>query len=556
MRKIIYDTWIEYRHKKIDLMNAALVTDGVCNLAKILCQEVVEAWDASPLSVDLDIQTFFFTKSCYTRGVPLPASIDFSCNKISAELADCWFMPTCLTLEASCDVLRENNLLQAKEDFFDAYNPKANRELMSQSQKSQEDRLLLIKLISDACIINVFDSKNPFLDSITEGLLEYVQTKKVTLWLCFASQIHIDIRHVMRHSAPSAFNDHRMSGLRIEKTVDEYFKFSKTHSQPKFWSEENDKRIKELNTAVDLLVDGSLFEGLCSTSPNQGASEKHAPLSRNPVMCGLSLFQLNARMMCIGQRLVNACPNSLKWPDMETFIKIHGESHIFIGSRPKNALESLNRFELAAGGSSTARLARDARKRTESRPDHKALRLLKPTTTVAKILEAQYVKSPSERDPTKNIVKVLDQISKELSSNPTAIELRSFDPEVIFQRKGPLALNNDILQVFELMKSRLAEEEPMILFNYLGMHQQGIEILKLIQVKENEEFLQCFNSESSCGEIMEEYLHQKGGVAYKELRVFCKNKKPIWDAVDHDKESEEFDVEETMDPKTLAFNAG
>jgi hypothetical protein len=34
-----------------------------------------------------------------------------------------------------------------------------------------------------------------------------------------------------------------------------------------------------------------------------------------------------------------------EWPDMDAFIKIHGESHIFIGSRPKTAGESLNRLE-------------------------------------------------------------------------------------------------------------------------------------------------------------------------------------------------------------------
>ncbi|KAJ5702019.1 hypothetical protein N7488_009567 [Penicillium malachiteum] len=622
MRKFISDTWLEYRDKKIDLMNAALVTDGVSNLAKILIQEVVEAWDACPLSVDLDIQEFFFTRSCFVRGVPLPTSFDFSCNKVSAKLADGCFMPTCLTLEASCDLLQERNLLKVKEDSFGAYNPKANREFMSQSQKSEEDRILLLKLISDVCMINAFDSKNPFLDSITEGLLGYVRTKKVNLWLCFASQIYLDIQHLMRHSASSAFNDLRMSGLRIKKTVDEYFKFSKTHSQPKFWSEGNDKRIEELKKAVDLVVDGDVFEGLCSKSSNRGPSEKHALLSRNPVMCGLSLFQLNARARYCGQEVVNAwydvqslaflynlvnvqSSNSLRWPDMETFIKIHGESHIFVGSRPKNACESLNRFELATGGSSVVRFARDARKRTQSRRDRKVLRLLKPTTTVAAILEAQYAKHPSERDPTRNIVKVLDKISQELSSNPTAIELHSFNPEVKCQNMWSPALNTDILEIFDLMKSRLAEEEPMILFNYLGMHQRCIEILRLIQAKENQEFLQCFDSEESylqrcdgasiqniallvlqiargideslkslkcphlvesdinsayrlvmsCGEVMKEYLDRKGDVACKELRVFCKNKKPIWDAADHDKESEGLGVEEAMRPKTLASNA-
>ncbi|KAJ5627253.1 hypothetical protein N7528_004680 [Penicillium herquei] len=623
MREFISNTWSEYRDKKIDLMNAALLTDSVCNLAKILIQEVVEAWDAFPLSLELDVQEFFFRKSCVARGIPVPTSIDFSCDQDSAELADCCFFPAWLLLDAFSNVLQRTDLPKVKKELWDVYNPKANREFMSRSQKFNEDRTILLKLLSEVCMMNLFNFKRPFSDSFTEGLLDYVKTKKVNPWLCFASQIHLDIQHVMRYSTLSAFDDLRMSGLRIRKTVDEYFKFSKTHSQPKFWTEENDRGIKTLNTAVDVLVDRDFFyEGLCSNFPDDGPFVKHASLFWSPIICGLSLFYLNSKVRCLGQKLVNAWYDiqslaflynlvnvqslkSMTWPDMETFIKIHGESHIFIGSRPKNSIESLNRFELAVGGSSAVRFARDARKRPQLRPDRKVLRLLKPTTTFATMLEAQYFQHPGEGGNAKNIEKVLNEISKQLSSNSTAMGLQSSNPKVTCQRKWSHAFNNDILQLFDLMKSRLAEEEPMILFNYFGMHQRCIEILRLIQAKENQEFLQYFDSQplyvqtcddtlitniamlvlqiargvdeslkslkcpppvgsdihsayrvvTSCGEVMKEYLDQKGDVACKELRVFCKNKKPIWDAVDHDKGSVEVGVEETMRTKPLVSNA-
>ena len=38
----------------------------------------------------------------------------------------------------------------------------------------------------------------------------------------------------------------------------------------------------------------------------------------------------------------------------------------------------------------------------------------------------------------------------------------------------------------------------------------------------------------SVGEVMRKYLAKNGDVACKELRVFCKNKKPIHDDVPYD----------------------
>lgn len=75
------------------------------------------------------------------------------------------------------------------------------------------------------------------------------------------------------------------------------------------------------------------------------------------------MFHLNLRMQAIGLSLLNQWCDVHKiaflynliqqlvpelrpsWPDMETFIKIHGEIHIFNGTRPKDASQSLDRLE-------------------------------------------------------------------------------------------------------------------------------------------------------------------------------------------------------------------
>jgi hypothetical protein len=623
MRAFISHTWSEYRDKKIDLMNAAVVTDSALQLARDLVQEVEHDWGTSAMSLFDDIQTLVFKAACITRGVDATpsAEVGLPYNKHMSDVAEWCYLPTRVLLDSFADVLQDGHLPIFKKGHFGTYDPKANRERMSLGEKFNEDKILLLQLLPEFCMINTFGIRMLALDTITEGLCEYCRTKMATPWLCFASQILLDVHHIMRRSTPGAFEDLRMSGLRIQRTIDDYLKVSKSHPQPQFWPKEGDEEIKDIHFAVASWAIDDPFSELKSRSmPSKIAPEKHVLFSQHAILCGLTLFHLNVRMQSVGQQLVtqwydvqqlaflynlaNTAPRqNLSWPDMETFIKIHGESHIFIGSRPKNASESLNRLELATGISSAARFARNPRDRQEfHRPDGKNPRVLTPTTTIANLFRSQYVAGLGEDDGIRNIDKALDTLSKEPPLKATGKEVQPSNPQNMFQQKWSHTRHIGTLQLLTLLKSKLFEEEPLLLFNYFGMHKRSLELLRLIKAKEHQKFVQYFTAgympdESfisnivilvhhvargsaenaramglsstktgsqvvsrivvSCSDVMQEYLKKNGDVACKELRVFCRNKKPIQDEIDADKgRSEEFkywfSLEESLDPKVLA----
>ena len=54
----------------------------------------------------------------------------------------------------------------------------------------------------------------------------------------------------MRHKTLGVFGDLRMSGLRIQKTIDEYFQLSKTHPPPTFWPKKGDEEIRHIGSNV------------------------------------------------------------------------------------------------------------------------------------------------------------------------------------------------------------------------------------------------------------------------------------------------------------------
>ncbi|KAL4815512.1 hypothetical protein BDW67DRAFT_164125 [Aspergillus spinulosporus] len=624
MRKFISITWSEYRDKKIDLMNAAIVTDSALQLARELVEEVEADWHTSLTGKKDNVQNLVYNYAVLTRGISAAPSreIGLPYNKDMADIADWCYVPTRVVLESFANVLQVNHQPVFKKGSFGTYDPKMDRERMSLGQKFNEDQTILFSILPEFCMVERFGIQMPVQDTITGGIVEFIKTKRVTLWLCFASQIFLDVHHIMRHSKLGAFEDLRMSGLRIQKTIDDYLQLSKTHPQPRFWPKEGDEEIRDISSTVQSwIIQDQFLDIRVQTKLNRigPPPEKHALFSQHAILCGLILFHLNTRMQFVGQQLLNQwydvqqlaflhnlvikspAHKNLRWPDMDAFIKIHGESHIFIGSRPKNANESLKRLELATGISSVANFARDSRSRRFHTPNGKHARSLKPTTTVANLFFTQYVDGPEENAGIINFDRILDELSQTSKLDSSTKDVQRADPEFIITRKWSNTHNIDTLQLLAFVKARLYEEEPIISYNYFGMHKRSIELLRLIRDKEHQKFVQYFSSAYipdetfisnivilihhvvqgsaqnaramgltsggvevgsriliSAVNVMREYLDKNGDLACKELRVFCKNKKPIQDDVAYDKsESDELvhswlSLEDVLGPKGVA----
>lgn len=268
------------------------------------------------------------------------------------------------------------------------------------------------------------------------------------------------------------------------------------------------------------------------------------------------------------------------------FIRIHGEAHIFMGDRPRDAAQSLNRLEMATSISSAARFARDSRHGDGDfhRPDGNrgAARLLQPTTRVANLFRGRYAEGERTRVICGAAVEgLLDALSDEAGTATTDPGGAAKKGQKGKKTKGePAGLqhlmerrwsNTHIigpLQLLALIRSRLCEEEPVILFNYFGMHRRSMEILRLIRAREHHKFAQYFTprympDESlianlvilvhhvargsaqtgaqmglargsgemvvsrivmSCGDVMRDYLRKNGDAGCRELRIFCRNK--------------------------------
>jgi hypothetical protein len=114
-----------------------------------------------------------------------------------------------------------------QEGYFGTYEPRVVREEMSLGEKHNEDKIILLSMLPEFCMVEKFKVQVPAQDMITRGLFQFSQTRKPTLGLCVTSQILLDVHHLMRRSTSSALDDLRISGLRIQKTIEEYWRLAR-----------------------------------------------------------------------------------------------------------------------------------------------------------------------------------------------------------------------------------------------------------------------------------------------------------------------------------------
>ena len=593
-------------------------------LARDFIQDAMNDLPAEFPKKGMDLQQMVYAMACESSGALSGPSVHLGLpfDEAMADIVSWSYLTTGILLQSFIPIISAKTVPVYKPGHYGTYDAKADRSKMSIAERFNEDKILMLELLPEYAMLASFNLPLPVRDEITSGFIDYIRTKQSSLWLCFASQVMLDAHHATRHSRVGASGDLRMAGLRTARTIDDFWKLSKTHPRPEFWPHEGDEEIKRIRETITRWIENDPLLMLRQAASEELSRPKRPNaqqllFSRNPVLCGLFTFHLNIRMQTIGQglvtqwydvqqlaflyNLIQKTPGSkLEWPDMELFIKIHGENNIFVGDRPRDAAQSLNRLELATGISSPTRFAKNPRGKKDSslgfhKPDSMhGGRRLKPTSTQAVNLfrkhYAEYTPgtAPARSMHSADIGRFLDDLSQE--SSGSAVSRKSSKGKNLSRsrellgRKWRNTHQVGGLQLLALMKDKLFEEEPILMFDYFGMHKRAVDILRLIKAKEHHKFVQYFTAQYmpseafisnlvilihhvargsaltgqemapaserssrmviSCGEVMRPYLEKNGEAAIKYLMAFCTNKKRLQTMVDGQREIDSSDADD------------
>ena len=330
-----------------------------------------------------------------------------------------------------------------------------------------------------------------------------------------------------------------------------------------------------------------IFLAVKSTAHTRTEEDSFSFLKWHPTQAGLLMFNINLRMQEAGMIFVNAMGSviylaylyngiqqegaiPLKWPDMDRIIDSHAEEHIFMGGKPKTVNDSVKKMCLMMGMSVNTFLVSSGRARSKvpkTLLSKKRPWVLEETTTVSRLFRNRYCNNGSVDLSISNIETLLNDIAD--NSNEKAIQ--KVRPNAILKSKWHRTQSLTPLQLLIALRERLVDEEPLLTFNYFGLHQRCKEVLQILREAVHDKFVQYFGPEylqadhqlpfivhyiftvaknsaaasqqlglptirsddvrtssvmmARAGTIMQDFLKTKGGVGCKELRVFCKNKK-------------------------------
>lgn len=615
IRDLICQTWSDYRAGKFDLMSASVTTNTAIGLAR---QSVEDYEKLYPDVTGQSLVQLMYVTACVMRGedVELRQNPGDPYNMAVADIAEWSYLSTHVLLVSFCDVLEPEVIPSYKRGYYGVYNPSQDRTKMSFQEKFVEDQIVLLQALPDFAFLGQLGIPLAVEDEITTGLRKMMKTKNVPLWLAFAAQVYLDIHHILRVDVQKGFQEVKITALRVQKTLKEYFEFSKALSCPN-WPKSNDNGLRGILETIDRYVANDIFIGMKSPDSDPKDDEWFTFLKWHPMQAGLLMFNLNLRMQKAGMALVNAWGSvtclaylynaieqeevvSLKWPDMDRIIDFHSEERIFFGRRPKDVNESVKKMCLAMGYAPES-FTTKGRRAPKSVVSKKGPRGLEESTTVSQIFRECYCHGGSIDLSIANVSKLLNDISGDAASNKSKAQPRS---STFLQKRWQRTQSLTSLQLLAALRERLVAEEPQLVFNYFGMHRRGIELMRMLRQALHEKFVQYFGPEyiehehqlpfvvqyifivamgsgaaarqlgvsagrpdsgskitstllMRAGDVLKNFLATKGDVGCRELRAFCKNKAAVMADKGGDEAQESrvaywFGLDEVIDPKVMA----
>ena len=497
LRIMIGRTWEDYSKGEIDLMSASILTNTAFDLVR---RTEASFFDALPdfESAQKLIQTFMLF-ICISRGV----------NPRHKERPDDWFnyevldvaqwlyLPTFTLLDGFCDVIQPRQMPLMKPGFFGTYNAKADRKAMSPRQMLAEDKMILLEALPEFCLLGDSKVQYPGEDELTKGLREMYKTKKISLFLCFATQVYLDITHIRRDKIGSSFQDLQAVGTEAKKTLNTAL--AQPHSV--LWPEQNDKILKNTLEFIDHWITKDAIDKmrrvLLKSLYDKGITEPYYLFSRHPLLCGLLQFSLTMMMreagsamaMCWGSilyvgHLYNALRQtsnlSIVWPEMETFIEVNTPERLFVGGLPTTLEDCFKRYSLMMGAA-PENFARDHQSRNRGRSlkhSKKGPRDWHVDPPIVKIFKDRYLSlDGSVRWTIVNI----ESLFKETKTDERAAKRR-------WEKSHQLSP----LQLLMSLQTAMAEEFAELTYDYFGMHMKCLDLLRRLRSENHDKLSQYF----------------------------------------------------------------
>jgi hypothetical protein len=499
IRMSLQQTWEDYKSGKIDLITASAVTNTAFDIARNFDEEFCQMFpELSGTPSFKNVSQIFYFSICLANGIDINfrEHPDDAFNYQLADVGLFLYIPTCNFLEAFCRVIQPREIPQAKKGYYGTYNPKSDRTKMSLRERIAEDKIILLEILPEFCILGQSRVEGLGFDELTKGLGVMYATKQIPLWLAFAAQVFLDINHVLRDQVGGGLLELKSAGRAARSSLTLALD---TPSHSVVWPKSNDQFLRNTLAFVDQWIMDDMVDKMRRVLLRSVFEpEPYYLLSRHPLLCGSMLFSVTLMMREAGTALAMAWGsilyvahlyNALRqsgildvpWPDMELFVSICTPKSVFVGDYPTTIEDCLKRYELAMGAS-VENYAKDrtgsARRKGKGKViyNKKGPRDWSPKSRVIDVFKKRYLEKDLVTWTAHDVEVILDETS--------------FPDYLQPPRNKSQPLNTS--QLLALLKYAITSESPGLHYDFASMHFRCLDLLRALRTELDENLKQCF----------------------------------------------------------------
>ena len=499
IEKFVMTAWMHYRDGRLSLMAASVATDTAYGMIKRSSEDLLSTTSGKKKSY-WDIVSLF-SDDKVVDGDEMTGSLD---NEVAQYVA----VPVESILSNFAEILQPN-VAPVYNGQYGWYHADATLKTKTGQQQHLQNQQLLFDYLPEITKITKANLHLPAEDELTTGLRSMMEKNTMSacpMYAIFATKLFLTVHHVLRIDAVRPFEELQATAKRCIATIDGWFKFS-NHKQFSNWPAQNDQVLGQLKAlAQEFALDDKIGRFKVRV-PEEFQPQAFHFLKRNPVYCGLLTLRLNLLLQEGGQTLVgawgsaiyplhlyNACRQSggldIEWEDAEYIYQLHTPQRVFVGAPPRDPQDYLKRFFLMLGGS----VSNFARNRCHGGSNmivesKKGPRGLKTTTPVKEIFHPRYVGDGNAVLSTGNLTALVSIANKAQRMHEPLCNIEQLAGDVTSQPQlTPI-------QLLSCVQEGLAAEEMHLLFDYFGVHERGIELLRKLKDGLHEDMVECFGED-------------------------------------------------------------
>ncbi|KAK8254163.1 hypothetical protein IWZ00DRAFT_569271 [Phyllosticta capitalensis] len=385
-----------------------------------------------------------------------------------------------------------------KPGSYGVYDPKSNRGSMTDRQKYDEDRALLMDFLPVVAlhVRAAFDKDVILEDELIRGCRIVFETGDVSLWNVLSIQLFLDVHHTLRSKVSDAFNGFIGATFNLHDSLQETLDFHE-NLHMKSWPKESNRFLEAIRNEIILFVSDKHYLKSAKDTPNWPKLQHLFIWRRHLVFSGLHMYRRQAQAQKLGVEFANMWGATVLTPHL-----YHAGKSIF-GERAPEGTEEYFRRYLLTTGTSAASLAKNSRRNWQrSKAGARGLKELAP---LARTFNDRYCNYYYRYDLTpdhlKNIlenIKIWEVHGPDLedidisnrsdpddwvgADDPRPRRLRSLPPGKKKQ-DGKALQRLTAPALLKKMCSTLEDEKDELSFDYFRMHLQCWKLLRSIREK-------------------------------------------------------------------------